>query len=108
MPLAVLALIMRNGWAPLIFILGYLYAFLIAMPVIAMLVRHANLLRCAFAGGVATLTPFLLLSGLALFSGDAWTLVMLRDLGQLFALGACGGLLFWAIAFWGVDNGVVR
>jgi hypothetical protein len=59
---------------------------------------------CLLSGGVAAVFPGILISALAMFTDDVFTLQVLRDLCGMFALGAIAGALFWAIAFLGLPN----
>jgi hypothetical protein len=100
-PLAVLTIIMGKGYGPLIFFFGYLFSLLIAMPIMAVVVKR-SFLSCLICGGIAATVPAVLISALAMFDDDIFTWWMLRDLCGFFALGAGGGALFWAIAFLGL------
>ena len=90
----------RGSW-PLISFFGYLYAFLIAFPIMAAVVPKRSLVSCLAAGGIAAVLPFFIIGLIALVMGNGLTGAMLVTLSELFAIGASGGALFWMIAFWG-------
>ena len=87
-----------TGWFAIVFLFGYLFYLLLGIPIAAFLVRKGRLLNCILAGGVATITPLLLLSALSL-SVSQLTVKTLVSIILLFVAGCLGGLLFWLIAF---------
>lgn len=89
------------AWFFVFFFGGYLFFFLLGLPLIAMLVSKRTLLSCAIGGGCLAISPAVLLGAMSFFSTYkaidyqfvvGWLLV--------FLLGALGGVLFWFMAFW--------
>ena len=103
LPLTVLPLQVGYGYWPLIFFFGYLFSWLMALPIMAVVMTRPTMASCSISGGVAGIVPVALITILSLLFGeDIFTWRTLQDFISLFSLGAAGGALFWLIAFWRV------
>jgi hypothetical protein len=90
------------AWFTIFFVGGYLFFFLLGLPVVALLLKKRRLPACVAAGAAVTLAPLLLLNALSLFaSAPAFTLETLLAYVLLAITGGAGGALFWLIAFAG-------
>lgn len=89
-----------KAWFPIFFLFGYIFFFLIGLPVVGILLRKKTILNFAIGGGCTSVAPILLLNLFSLFSGNKiLTAETLVSLGALFIAGVFGGMLFWVIAF---------
>jgi hypothetical protein len=92
----------NTAWFAIFFVSGYLFFFVLGVPVAAMLLKKRGLLSCAIAGGAITVAPIALLSLLSMSLGalnlslETWLSYVL-----LFLAGCLGGTIFWLIAFTG-------
>ena len=109
-PMLILAMTMWRAsgsvnWFPFVFVFGYLFFFLLGLPVAGMLLKKRAVLSCVLAGGIVTIAPILLLSLFSSFSANnVFGGSMLLDLMLLFMAGCLGGAVFWGIAFFGAKN----
>lgn len=101
LPLTVLSLQVGYRYWPLIFFFGYLYSWLMALPIMAVVMNRTTMASCSIGGGVAAIVPVALITILSLLFGEnIFTWRTLQDFISLSSLGAAGGALFWLIAFW--------
>lgn len=104
-PILTLAIVFWKGtgskaWFPLFFIFGYLFFFLIGLPLVGILLKKRTVSSCAISGGIVSVLPILILGILSIFSPNTvFTGEMLANLFLLFLVGAMGGAVFWGIAF---------
>lgn len=95
----------NRAWFFIFGLFGYLFFFLIGLPLAGILISKRTILSCTVGGGVTSIAPILLLSIFSIFSENKiFTLEVIGNLGLLFLIGCVGGMLFWGIAFAGAQR----